>query len=77
MAQAHTQALKKVTFLIPPALLQKAQKVTKLGVTPTIKKSLELLTSRSTLDTTYEELLKLKGKVKTSLDLKSLREDRS
>ena len=64
---------KKITIQVPDDLLKKAQQATGLGITPTIRQGLELLAASRA----YEKLLRLKGKVKFSLDLKSLREDES
>lgn len=63
---------KKITVQVPQNLLRRAQRATRLGITPTVRQGLELLAaSRS-----YERLRRLRGKVKFSLDLKALREDR-
>ncbi|HEX5037000.1 MAG TPA: hypothetical protein VFX30_07550 [bacterium] len=63
---------KKITIQVPDDLLKKAQDATGLGITPTILQGLEIIAAGRA----YEKLLKLKGKVKFSLDMKSLREDR-
>ena len=63
---------KKITTLIPYDLLQKAQKVTGKGITQTIKAALELLSKRDT----YEGVRKFRGKYKSRLSIKNLREDR-
>lgn len=63
---------RKITIQIPEDLLKKAQGATGLGITPTIRQGLEIIAAGPA----YEKLLRLKGKVKLSLDLKSLREDR-
>jgi hypothetical protein len=64
---------KKVTVELPTELLQRAQEFTGQGVTSTIRRGLELLAASRA----YDELLKLKGKVKISVDMQALREDRS
>ncbi len=66
------EADKKITIQIPSALLKKAQLATKMGITPTIRQGLELVAAGRA----YEKLRQLRGKVKFSIDLKSLREDR-
>jgi len=65
-------AAKKVTIFIPDELLQRAQEATGLGITPTVRRGLELLAASRA----YETLIKRRGKVKLSLDFKKLREDR-
>lgn len=64
---------KKVTVELPTELLQRAQEFTGQGVTSTIRRGLELLAASRA----YDELLKLKGKVKISVDMRAQREDRS
>jgi len=63
---------KKITIQVPENLLRKAQKATGLGITPTVRQGLELLAASES----YETLRGLRGKVKFSIDLKVLREDR-
>lgn len=63
---------KKITIQIPEDLLERAQEATGLGITPTIKRALELVAASET----YEKLRSLKGKVRFSINLKRLREDR-
>lgn len=64
---------KKITVYIPEHLLRKAQKATGLGITPTVRQGLELLAAAES----YEKLRRLRGKIKFSIDLKALREDRA
>lgn len=66
------EAAKKITVEVPSGLLRKATKSTGLGITPTIREGLKLVAASSA----YERLLKLKGKIKFSINLKKLREDR-
>ncbi len=66
------ESARKITLLLPEALLNKAQAATGLGITPTIRKGLELVAAGPA----YEKLHRLKGKVRLSLNLKELREDR-
>ena len=67
------ETAKKITVQIPESLLKKAQKATGLGITPTIRQGLQLVAAGRA----YGKLRRLKGKVKFSLDLKALREDRT
>jgi len=67
------ETAKKITVQIPEGLLKKAQKASGLGITPTIRQGLQLVAAGSA----YGKLRRLKGKVKFSLDLKALREDRT
>ncbi len=66
------ESARKVTLLLPEGLLNKAQQATGLGITPTIRKGLELVAAGPA----YDKLRRLRGKVKLSLNLKELREDR-
>ena len=63
---------KKVTVVLPEKLLRRAQEYTGEGLTSTIRRGLELVAAGSS----YEGLRRLRGKVKLSLDVKELREDR-
>ena len=67
------ETAKKITVHIPEGLLKQAQKATGLGITPTIRQGLQLVAAGRA----YGKLRQLKGKVKFSLDLKALREDRT
>lgn len=66
------ETAKKITVHVPEELLRKAQEATGLGITPTIRQGLQLVAAGKA----YEKLRRLRGKVKFSLDLKALREDR-
>lgn len=66
------QETQKITTNIPKELLAKAQEVTHRGITETIKIALEQIAKAKA----YEDLLKLKGKIKFGLDLNELREDK-
>lgn len=66
------ETAKKITVQVPSRLLKNAQLATKQGITPTVKKGLEVLAAGRA----YDELLKMRGKYKFSLDLKELRKDR-
>jgi hypothetical protein len=67
MAQA-----KKVTVDVPEDLLRRAQKATGEGITATIRSGLRLVAARDA----YEELRRLRGRVRFSVDWRELREDR-
>jgi len=67
------ETAKKITIQIPESLLKKAQKATGLGITPTVRQGLQLVAAGRA----YAKLRQLKGKVKFSLDLKALREERT
>jgi hypothetical protein len=62
----------KVTVALPADLLARARRSTKQGVTATIRRGLELVAAARAA----EELRSLRGKVKFSVDLDRLREDR-
>jgi hypothetical protein len=62
---------RKITLELPEELLLKAQESTGEGVTATVRRGLELLTA----STAYEEIRKLRGRVKFSIRLKELRND--
>ena len=67
------ETAKKITVQIPESLLKKAQKATGMRITPTIRQALQLIAAGKA----YAKLRRLKGKVKFSLDLKALRDDRT
>ncbi len=62
----------KITAHIPIGLLKSAQAATGENITETIKIGLEKIAQQHAC----EQLLKLRGKVKLSIDLKELRKDR-
>lgn len=62
----------KITVEVPKDLLRRARDYTGRGITPTIRQGLELIAASHA----YEELLKLKGRVKVTTSLRVLREDR-
>lgn len=66
------RAAKKITVEVPDELLRKAQKSTGEGVTATIRRGLEIVAASRA----YEELRRLRGRVKFSVDWQKLREDR-
>lgn len=65
-------ASQKVTIEVPADLLRRARRSTGEGITATVRKGLELVAARSA----YEELRRLRGKVRLDLDLEALRQDR-
>ena len=64
--------IRKVTVEIPFALLRRAQRSTGEGITATVRRGLELVAARNA----YEELRRLRGKVRLSVDIGALRGDR-
>jgi len=65
-------ATQKITVEVPTDLLERAQKATGAGLTATVRQGLREVASRHA----QRELAKLRGKVKFSIDLRRLREDR-
>jgi hypothetical protein len=65
-------AARKVTVLLPADLVDKAQRSTGENLTATICRGLKLVAAGPA----YDGLRRLKGKVRFSIDLQSLREDR-
>lgn len=63
---------RKITVEVPADLLRKAQKSTGRGVTATIRRGLELVAAGRA----YDELRRLRGRVRFSVEWKKLREDR-
>jgi len=65
------ERMRKLTILIPEKLLAKARRVSKSGITPTVRKGLELLAAQEA----YERLLKMRGKGGFSMTWQELRGD--
>ena len=63
--------LKKITLEVPDDVLQRATAVTGQGITPTIRKGLELVAASGA----YAQLRSLKGKIKFNVKLSELREE--
>jgi hypothetical protein len=63
---------RKITVVVHSELLDKAQRAARAGVSETVRKGLELLAASEA----YDRLLKMRGKVKFSVDLSELRQDR-
>jgi hypothetical protein len=66
------KAERKITVHVDRELLARAQKATRAGITETIRKALELLAASEA----YDQLLKMRGRVKFSINVDELREDR-
>jgi hypothetical protein len=66
-------ATKKVTVHLPAALLRKAQQSTGKGATHTIRDGLRLVAAGDA----YRKLQRLRGKVKFSVSVRAIREDRA
>jgi hypothetical protein len=66
------RAERKITVHVPEQLLARAQKAAGAGITETVRRGLELLAASEA----YEGLRKMRGRVKFSIDLNELREDR-
>jgi hypothetical protein len=63
---------RKITVHVRGDLLEKAQRAAHAGVSETVRKGLELLAAGAA----YDRLLRMRGKVKFSVSLRELREDR-
>jgi hypothetical protein len=66
-------ATQKITVHVDQALLQRARKRTGKGVSDTIREGLTLVAAGAA----YQKLRALRGRVKFSVDVRTLREDRS
>jgi hypothetical protein len=65
------EQMKKLTIMVPQDLLRRAQKATKQGATPTVRKGLELLAAHDV----YDALRKMRGKVKFGITWQEMRGD--
>ena len=63
---------RKITLEVPEDLLDRALAASGEGITQTVRRGLELVAAGRA----YEELRRLRGKVKLGIDLEALREDR-
>jgi len=61
--------VKKLTILVPEDILRKAMRVSKSGITPTVRMGLKLLAAQDV----YDRLLALRGKVKYGMTWQELR----
>ena len=66
-----SMGLKKLTIQVPEELLERATAASGQGITPTIRRGLELMAASGA----YAKLRRLKGKVKFHIKLAELRED--
>jgi hypothetical protein len=66
-------ATQKITVHVDQALLQRARKRTGKGVSDTIREGLTLVAAGAA----YQKLRALRGRVKFSVDVRALREDRA
>lgn len=63
---------RKITVEVPEELLEGALATTGKGITQTVRRGLELVAAGRA----YEELRRLRGKVRVGIELEALREDR-
>ena len=63
---------RKITVEVPEELLERARRTSGEGITGTVRRGLELVAAGRA----YDELRKLRGKVRMGIDLEALREDR-
>lgn len=63
---------RKVTVLLPSELIKQALNASGLGLTPTLRKGLELVAAKDT----YQKFLSLKGKFDLGINLNEFRKDR-
>jgi Arc/MetJ-type ribon-helix-helix transcriptional regulator len=66
------ESARKITVEVPEELLEKAQKAIGAGITQTVRAGLTLLAASQT----YDQLRKLRGKVRFSRSLAELKADR-
>ena len=66
------EATRKITVEIPQGLLEKAQQASGTGITQTIRTGLQLLAASQA----YEDLRKMRGKVRFSRTWQELKDDR-
>jgi hypothetical protein len=64
--------VRKITVELPEDLLEKAQRASGTGITQTIRTGLQLVAASQT----YDRLRQLRGKVRFSLTLDELKDDR-
>lgn len=63
---------RKITVEVPEELLERALEASGEGITGTVRRGLGLVAAGRA----YEELRRLRGKVRLGIDLEALREDR-
>jgi len=64
--------MRKITVEVPEELLESALTSTNEGITQTVRRGLELVAAGRA----YEELRRLRGKLRLGVELERLREDR-
>ena len=64
---------RKVTIMLPEDLIERALKASGEGLTPTLRKGLELMAAKGA----YQGLLKLRGKFDLGLDYDQVKKERS
>jgi len=64
--------MRKITVEVPEDLLEKAQRATGTGITQTVRTGLKIVAASDA----YEKLRKLRGKVRFSLTLEEMKDDR-
>jgi hypothetical protein len=63
---------RKITVEVPEALLERALASTDAGITETVRRGLALVAAGRA----YDELRRLRGRLKLGIELEALREDR-
>jgi hypothetical protein len=63
---------RKITVEVPEELLERALEASREGITQTVRRGLTLVAAGPA----YDELRRLRGKVRLGIDLAALREDR-
>ena len=66
------ETTRKITVHVPASLLDKARQTTGSGITATVRQGLQLVAATDA----YRRLRALRGKMKLSIDLDELRDDR-
>lgn len=61
--------MRKLTVLVPDDLVRRATRASKQGITPTVRRGLQIVAAQEA----YERLRKLRGKVKFGLSWQELR----
>ncbi len=72
MSDMPREKIRKITVHVPADLLNRARESSGSGITETVREGLRLVAARQAFD----DLRKLKGKVKLAIDLEALRVDR-
>ena len=68
----NMDGVRKITVEVPADLLESAVASTGKGITQTVRRGLELVAAGRA----YQELRRLRGKVRLGVELEALREDR-